>query len=84
MASGTAELITLGDRGRIAPGLAADLVIFAPDDQLKVDAAALQHRHAVTPYHGRTLDGVVRATYLHGELVDADEPRGNLLSTKRK
>jgi allantoinase len=84
MATGTAELITIGDRGRIAPGLAADLVIFAPDDQLQVNAAALQHRNAVTPYDGRTLDGVVRTTYLHGERVEADNPRGNLLSSKRK
>jgi allantoinase len=84
MATGTAELITIGDRGRIAPGLAADLVIFAPDDQLQVDAARLQHRNAITPYQGRTLDGVVRATYLHGERVEAEEPRGNLLSNKRK
>jgi allantoinase len=84
MANGTAELITIGDRGRIAPGLAADLVIFAPDDQLEVDAAALHQRNAVTPYQGRTLDGVVRATYLHGERVEANNPRGNLLSTKRK
>ena len=84
MATGTAELITIGDRGRIAPGLAANLVIFAPDDQLQVDAATLQHRNAITPYQGRTLDGVVRATYLRGERVEAEEPRGNLLSSKRK
>jgi allantoinase len=84
MASGPAELVNLSDRGRIAPGRAADLAIFAPNDQLQVDATALQHRIAVTPYHGRSLNGVVRATYLHGKRIEPDTPRGNLLSSKRK
>jgi allantoinase len=33
----------------------------------------------VTPYHGQTLDGVVRATYLRGEPI-SPPPQGVLLS----
>ena len=61
-------------------GRAADLVVFAPDEPFTVDAAALRHKNAVTPYHGRTLDGVVRQTYLRGERVTDDRPHGNLLT----
>ena len=39
-----------------------------------VDPAALHHRHPVTPYAGRPLPGVVRATWLRGEAV-GDGPR---------
>jgi len=53
-------------KGAIASGRDADLVLFRPDDEFTVDAASLRHRHAVTPYHGRRLAGVVEATYLRG------------------
>jgi allantoinase len=41
----------------------------------------LHHKNPVTPYHGRTLSGVVRKTYLGGErVVGGGQPRGNLLT----
>lgn len=83
MATNTADLVGVGGKGSIAVGNAADLVVFAPDDTQTVDAAALQHRNRITPYDGRTLDGVVRATYLRGRRID-DQPQGALLSRTRK
>ena len=80
MATGTAAFAGLSNRGAIAPGLAANLVIFAPEDSDRVHATALHHRNPVTPYEGWTLDGVVRATYLRGERIDHDHPQGQLLS----
>jgi allantoinase len=56
-------------KGAIAPGLDADLVFFDPDAEWRVDPAALQHRHPVTPYAGMTLRGLVRLTLLRGEVV---------------
>ncbi|CAN5427545.1 allantoinase AllB [soil metagenome] len=56
-------------KGAIAPGLDADLVFFDPDAEWRVDPAALQHRHPVTPYAGMTLRGQVRLTLLRGEVV---------------
>jgi allantoinase len=72
-------------KGRIAVGQDADLVIWDPDQELTVDAAALHHRHPVTPYHGRRLFGRVRTTILRGEIVfDRAEilgsPQGRLVS----
>ncbi|HVU62921.1 MAG TPA: allantoinase AllB [Phycisphaerales bacterium] len=56
-------------KGRIAPGFDADLVLFDPDAEWTVDAARLYHRHKITPYHGRTLRGVVRRTILRGKTI---------------
>ena len=35
----------------------ADLVVFAPDAELTVDASRLRHRNPVTPYDGQTMLG---------------------------
>jgi allantoinase len=67
MCTGPASVAGLAaTKGAIAPGRDADLVFFRPEDEFTVDAARLRHRHAVTPYHGRRLAGVVEATYLRG------------------
>ena len=74
LASAPARLAQLDSaKGRIAVGYDADLVIFDPNLTWTVDAAQLHHRHAVTPYAGARLHGVVLATYLRGEnIFEAD------------
>jgi allantoinase len=73
MCAGPARLAGLETRkGAIAPGRDADLVIFDPDTRFQVDAQHLQHRHKLTPYNGRELLGVVRATFLRGVRVFED------------
>lgn len=79
MAERPAELVGLSAKGRIAVGADADLVVFAPDARFTVDARTLQHRHPVSPYDGRELEGVVRRTLLAGVPVDRDRPRGRML-----
>jgi allantoinase len=70
LSEGPARLAGLADRkGRIAPGFDADLVVLAPEATFTVDAAALWHRHKVSPYHGRELLGVVERTFLAGQEV---------------
>jgi allantoinase len=82
MARRTALFAGLPGKGRIAEGCDADLVVFDPEAQWQVDAEQLAHRNPVTPYHGRTLTGVVRATYLRGEEIGGT-PRGRLLRRER-
>jgi allantoinase len=53
-------------KGTISPGCDADLVIWNPDADFKVDATQLHHRHKLTPYAGRELMGIVEATFLRG------------------
>lgn len=78
MSRGPAELVGVAGKGRIAVGYAADLAVFAPEEQQTVDAHQLEHRNPVTPYDGVTLHGVVRATYLAGRPVTG-QPAGQLL-----
>jgi len=70
MGAGPARLVGLQHRkGKLAPGYDADLVIWDPDRSRVVDPAALRQRHPLTPYAGRKLFGVVRATFSGGHLV---------------
>jgi allantoinase len=80
MAQPPAQLAGLHRKGRIAPGYDADFCVFAPDEDFTVDPARLYHRHPVTPYAGRRLQGVVRGTILRGEPADPARPRGRLLA----
>jgi len=80
MSGGPAARTGLSHKGGIAVGADADFCVLAPDETFVVDPAQLQHRVPVTPYAGRELSGVVRATWLAGEQIDLDEPpRGRLL-----
>jgi allantoinase len=85
MAEAPAALVGLAQRkGRIAPGFDADLVAWSPDAAFTVDPVGLFHRHPVTPYAGRRLQGTVRRTWLRGVCVyqdglHLDRPQGNLL-----
>jgi len=85
LCAGPARLAGLGRKGAIAPGRDADLVLWRPETEFVVDESMLRHRHRLTPWLGRTLAGVVEATYLRGERVyargAADLPaRGRLLT----
>ena len=86
MCAGPARLAGLADRkGSIATNHDADLVIVDPDREFTVDASRLYHRHAVTPYDGARLHGVVEMTMLRGEIVYDNSavvgsPAGRLLS----
>jgi len=81
MSTAPATQTRLTSKGRIDTGYDADFCVLAPDESFVVDANTLHHKNAITPYDGRTLDGIVRGTWLRGEPVDIDGgPRGHLLT----
>ena len=77
MAHGPALLAGRGEsQGRIASAYDANFVVFDPEAEFLVTADRLHYRHAVSPYLGERLRGVVKATYLRGRSVFSD---GNFL-----
>lgn len=59
-------------KGQIAAGRDADFVVFDPEAEFTVTPERLHHRHPVSPYLGERLQGMVKRTYLRGQLVFQD------------
>jgi allantoinase len=57
------------DKGQLQAGLAADLVIWDPDEKYRVESSRLFFRHKLSPYLGREVYGRVYQTLLAGQLV---------------
>jgi allantoinase len=72
MAQAPAKLAGLKNKGRIAGGYDADLVLFDPDTRWTVRPEDLHQRHKLTPYAGREVRGRIQATYLRGEKIYED------------
>ncbi|MFZ5467926.1 MAG: allantoinase AllB [Myxococcota bacterium] len=69
MCEAPAWLAGLSQKGAIAPGRDADLVVFDPEAGFAVEPAMIQHRHRLTPYEGRLLFGRVETTFLRGRKI---------------
>ncbi|MCU1527376.1 MAG: cyclic amidohydrolase [Frondihabitans sp.] len=79
MSTGTADLVGLGDKGRIAVGARADLVAFDPDQVSVVDATQLAHKNPVSAFDGSELRGRVVTTWVGGVDVETDARAPRLL-----
>lgn len=89
MGSGPADFAGLRSKGRIAPGMDADLVVFDPEGETVPQSSLIHHRHKLTPYAGRRLKGRVERTFLKGELiydrgVFGSVPKGSLLGRQSR
>ena len=72
LADAPARLLGHARKGRIAPGMDADLALVAPDRQWTLGADALETRSGLSPWLGRTFTGAVLATVLRGRIVYRD------------
>ena len=81
MSTAPAAFAGLGTKGALAVGRDADVAVLDPDATRTVDPESLRTNASRTPYAGRTLPGVVRATWLRGRLVD-DVPAGRLIARR--
>jgi allantoinase len=78
-----------GRKGRLTPGADADFVVWNPEETFEVRPETLHHRHKLTPYAGRTLDGVVEAVFLAGEKISergrvSGPARGKILLREKR
>ena len=75
------------EKGRIAKGYDADLVVWNPEASFTVTKEMIHHKHKTTPYLNKELFGVVEQTWLKGEKVFDDGKflhlnKGKILATK--
>ncbi|MDB1135190.1 dihydroorotase [Candidatus Anaplasma sp. TIGMIC] len=63
-----ADIVKL-PKGRIARGLAADLIIFDLDGTWTIDATKFSSKSQNSPFHGRTVKGKVLRTIVSGKTV---------------
>jgi allantoinase len=71
-------------KGKLAVGFDADIVIFQPEREFKVEPEIIEFKNKLTPYAGMNLRGVVEASFVRGEKVYergrfAGKPSGKLL-----
>jgi allantoinase len=71
-------------KGAIAVGYDADITIWNPQTQFRVEPSMIHHKHKLTPYNGQTLSGLVETTYLRGmRIYDrgqfSEKPMGAML-----
>jgi allantoinase len=85
MSSGPAQLAGLEkQKGSLAVGYDADIVVWNPEKRFIVRPKMLQHRHKLTPYLNQALRGEVEATFLKGKMIYdrgrfLGRPQGELL-----
>ena len=57
------------DAGTLSVGASADICLFDPDEEWTVDADKFFSKSRNCPWHGKTLKGKVKATYVGGRQV---------------
>lgn len=69
MSYNPAQILGLSDKGAVAEGKTADLVIFDPNPTYTIDKNMFVSKGKNTPFHGRTVTGEVRFTLVDGNVV---------------
>lgn len=64
-----AKILGLDNKGAIAEGKIADIVVFDPTAQYKIDKNKFLSKGKNTPFHGRKVKGDIRYTLVGGNVV---------------
>ena len=79
VATGPARIFSLDNKGSIAPGMDADIIVVDPDREVEIDPSVLHSAVDYSPYQGMKLRGFPTWTLSRGEVVVAD---GELLGER--
>jgi len=89
----TALQVGLEDsKGALKVGMDGDVAVFDPEAEFEVEPSAMLFRNKCSPYQGKVLKGIAKATWLRGRLVHARDagfgekaaPEGGLLLEPRR
>ncbi|MGL4859513.1 MAG: allantoinase AllB [Enterobacteriaceae bacterium] len=69
IATNPADIFHLHNKGRIAIGKDADIILIKPNSPYRLQAEDLEYRNKISAYVGRTIGAQVSATLLRGEWV---------------
>lgn len=69
MSLNPARILGLEDKGAVAEGMAADLVVFDPNAEYTIDKETFFSKGKNTPFHGRKVRGEVCCTLVDGQVV---------------
>lgn len=75
MSGNPAKILHLAGRGSLAVGSEADVIIFDPEYEYEIDPAVFTSRGVNTPFAGRKVRGLMRATICGGEIICRDGRR---------
>jgi len=89
LCAGPARQVGFKLKGSLRPGNDADIVIWNPEREFKVEPSIIHHRHKLTPYGNQVLRGVVEKTFVRGQMVYDDGeifpyPLGRMILRERK
>ncbi len=77
MSYNPAKVLRLPSAGRIAVGGPADITVFDPRPEYRIDKYKFASKSSNTPFHGRQVSGRVRYTIIAGDVVyDFDDEEG--------
>lgn len=69
MSSNPAKILGLSDKGSVSEGKTADLVVFDPRREYRIDKRTFVSKGKNTPFDGREVTGDVKYTLVDGEVV---------------
>ena len=64
-----AQRFGLLNKGDLAPGFDADIVLIDPEESFVVRAAESESEQGYSPFEGQELTGRVKSTFLRGSLI---------------
>lgn len=73
MSYNPAQILGLKEKGSVSPGKIADLVVFDPTAEYKIDKNTFLSKGRNTPFHGYPVKGEVRYTIVDGRVVYSHE-----------